>query len=38
VERAHTARPWMGRNAIQRLAPVLDALATYEGRRPVIAV
>ena len=35
-ERAHTARPWMGRNAIHRLAPVLDALATYEGRRPVI--
>jgi succinyl-diaminopimelate desuccinylase len=34
--RAHTARPWMGRNAIHRLAPVLDALAAYEERRPVL--
>lgn len=35
-ERAHTARPWMGRNAIHRLAGLLDALHHYEGRRPVI--
>jgi succinyl-diaminopimelate desuccinylase len=34
--RAHTARPWMGRNAIHRLAGVLDALAAYEERRPVL--
>jgi succinyl-diaminopimelate desuccinylase len=34
--RAHSARPWMGRNAIHRLAPVLAAVAAYEGRRPVI--
>jgi succinyl-diaminopimelate desuccinylase len=35
-ERAHTARPWMGRNAIHGLAPVLDTLRRYEGRRPTI--
>jgi succinyl-diaminopimelate desuccinylase len=34
--RAHTARPWMGRNAIHRLAQVLEALAGYQERRPVI--
>jgi succinyl-diaminopimelate desuccinylase len=34
--RAHTARPWMGRNAVHRLAGVLGRLAAYEGRRPVI--
>jgi succinyl-diaminopimelate desuccinylase len=34
--RAHTARPWMGRNAIHRLAGVLDRLGSYEARRPVI--
>ncbi len=35
--RAHTARPWMGRNAIHRLGIVLERLHTYEGRRPVIS-
>jgi succinyl-diaminopimelate desuccinylase len=34
--RAHTARPWMGRNAVHRLAPVLDTVARYEARTPVI--
>ena len=34
--RAHTARPWMGRNAMHRLGPVLTALASYEERRPVL--
>ena len=34
--RAHTARPWMGRNAVHRLAPLLDALAGYEARQPTI--
>jgi succinyl-diaminopimelate desuccinylase len=35
--RAHTARPWMGRNAIHRLGGLLEALDAYEGRRPVLA-
>jgi len=34
--RAHTARPWMGRNAIHRLAGVLEVVSGYEERRPVI--
>ena len=35
-ERAHTARPWMGRNAIHRLAPVLERTAGYVAREPEI--
>jgi len=34
--RAHTARAWMGRNAVHRLGQVLAALDAYEPRRPVI--
>jgi succinyl-diaminopimelate desuccinylase len=34
--RAHTARPWMGRNALHRAGHVLAALDDYEARRPVI--
>lgn len=34
--RAHTARPWMGRNAVHRLGAALRILENYEGREPVI--
>jgi succinyl-diaminopimelate desuccinylase len=34
--RAHTARPWMGRNALHRAGRVLAAFDDYEARRPVI--
>jgi len=34
--RAHTARPWMGRNAIHRAAEVVGAVAGSDERRPVI--
>jgi len=35
-ERAHTARAWLGRNAIHRLAPLLAAVGAYEGRQVTI--
>jgi succinyl-diaminopimelate desuccinylase len=34
--RAHTARPWVGRNAIHRLGRLLAILDDYQERRPVI--
>jgi len=34
--RSHSARPWMGRNAIHRLGPVLEAIAAVPERRPVL--
>jgi succinyl-diaminopimelate desuccinylase len=34
--RAHTARAWMGRNAIHRLAGLLGAVAEVEARQPEI--
>jgi succinyl-diaminopimelate desuccinylase len=34
--RAHTARPWMGRNALHRAGHLLVALDDYTPRRPVI--
>jgi succinyl-diaminopimelate desuccinylase len=35
-ERAHSARSWMGRNAIHAAGPILDVLREYEPREPVV--
>jgi succinyl-diaminopimelate desuccinylase len=34
--RAHTARSWMGRNAIHEAAAILDVLRTWVPRQPVV--
>ena len=35
-ERAHSARAWMGRNAIHEAAGILDVLRGYRAREPVV--
>ena len=35
-QRAHTARSWMGRNAIHEASAVLDVLRGYAPRQPVV--
>ena len=35
-ERAHTARPWMGKNAIHRMHSVLKAIDDYTPRSPIL--
>ena len=35
-DRAHTARPWMGRNAIHRIGPLVQAIADEPERQPDI--
>lgn len=35
-ERAHTARPWMGRNAVHRLGRLLAKVEALEERKPVV--
>ncbi len=34
--RAHSARPWMGRNAVHRLGTLLAFLSAHEPREPVL--
>jgi succinyl-diaminopimelate desuccinylase len=35
-ERAHSARSWMGSNAVHQAGAVLDVLRAYEPQRPVV--
>jgi succinyl-diaminopimelate desuccinylase len=35
-ERAHSARAWMGRNAIHEAAGILDVLRAYQPRQPTV--
>ena len=35
-ERAHSARAWLGRNAIHEAGAILDVLRGYQERRPVV--
>ena len=35
-ERAHSARAWMGRNAIHEAAGILDVLRSYQARQPTV--
>lgn len=35
-QRAHSARSWMGRNAIHEAAAILNVLRRYEARQPVV--
>jgi succinyl-diaminopimelate desuccinylase len=35
-DRAHTSRPWMGRNAVHRAGPLLSAVADSSERSPTI--
>jgi hypothetical protein len=35
-KRAHTARSWMGRNAIHEAGPILDVLRAYTPREPEV--